>query len=80
METPTTPTDGKYWQTSKEINANANATLGVHRPLERVLILGEIWHMQYEVSMTVNVGRIANQKKVPKWLSFKNYKSESLNI
>ena len=37
-------------------------------------------YMQYEVSMTVCVGRIANQIKVPKWLPFKNYKSESLNI
>ena len=24
--------------------------------------------------------RIANQRKVPKWLPFKNYKSKSLNI
>ena len=30
--------------------------------------------------MTVYMGRIANQRKVPKWLPFKNYKSESLNI
>ena len=37
-------------------------------------------HMQYEVSMTVNMGRIANQRKVQKWLRFKNYQSESLNI
>ena len=36
--------------------------------------------MQYEVSMTVCMGRIANQRKVPKWLPFKNYKSKSLNI
>ena len=36
--------------------------------------------MQYEVSMTVCVGWITNQRKVPRWLSFKNYKSESLNI
>ena len=33
-------------------------------------------YMQYEVSMTVYVGRIAIQRKVPKWLPFKNYKSE----
>ena len=37
-------------------------------------------YMQYEVSMTVCMGRKANQRKVPKWLQFKNYKSESLNI
>ena len=37
-------------------------------------------YMQYEVSMTVSVGRIANQRKVPKWLSFKIYESESLHI
>ena len=34
-------------------------------------------HMQYEVSMTVCMSRIANQRKVPKWLPFKNYMSES---
>ena len=33
-------------------------------------------YMLYEVSM----GRTTNQRKIPKWLSFKNYKSESLNI
>ena len=37
-------------------------------------------YMQYEVPLTVCVGRISNQRKLPKWLSFKNYKSESLNI
>ena len=37
-------------------------------------------YTQYEVSMTVCVGNIANQRKVPKWLPFKNYKPESLNI
>ena len=37
-------------------------------------------YKQHEVSMTVCMGRIANQIKVPKWLPFKNYKSESLNI
>ena len=37
-------------------------------------------YMQYEVSMTVCVGWITNQRKVPKWLLFKNYMSESLNI
>ena len=31
-------------------------------------------------SVTAYVGRIANQRKIPKWLPFKNYKSESLNI
>ena len=36
-------------------------------------------YMQYEVSMTLYMDRIANQKKVPKWLPFKNYKSKSLN-
>ena len=37
-------------------------------------------YMQYEVSITVCMGRIANQRKIPKWLPFKNYMSESLNI
>ena len=37
-------------------------------------------YMQYEVSVTAYVGRIANQRKIPKWLPFKNYKSESSNI
>ena len=37
-------------------------------------------HMQYEVSLLVHMGRIANQRKLLKWLSFENYKSESLNI
>ena len=35
-------------------------------------------YMQYEISMTVFFDRIGNQGKVPKWLSFENYKS--LNI
>ena len=30
--------------------------------------------------MTAYIDRIANQRKIPKWLPFKNYKSESLNI
>ena len=37
-------------------------------------------HTEYEVSITIYVGRRANQRKIPKWLLFKNYKSESLNI
>ena len=37
-------------------------------------------YMQYEVFMTVYMGWVANQRKVPKWLPFINYKSESLNI
>ena len=37
-------------------------------------------YMQYEVSMTVHMGRITNQRKIPKWLPFKNYKSELLHI
>ena len=37
-------------------------------------------YMQYEVSMTVCMGRARNQRKVAKWLPFKNYKSESLNV
>ena len=37
-------------------------------------------YMQYVVSMTVCMGRTTNQRKVPKWLPFKNYRSESLNI
>ena len=28
--------------------------------------------------MTVHMGRISNQRKVPKWLPFENYKSELL--
>ena len=40
-------------------------------------ILKNMW---YEVSMTVYMGRIANQRKTPNWLPIKNYKSESLNI
>ena len=35
-------------------------------------------YMQYDVSMTVCMGRIQNQRKIPKWLSFKNYTSESI--
>ena len=31
----------------------------------------------HDVSMTAYMGRIANQRKIPKWLPFKNYKSES---
>ena len=37
-------------------------------------------YVQYKVSMTVCMGRTTNQRKVSKWLPFKNYKSESLNI
>ena len=37
-------------------------------------------YMQYEVSMTVYKGMTTNQRKVSKWLPFKNYKSESRNI
>ena len=37
-------------------------------------------YMQYEMSVTVCVGLITNQRKITKWLSFKNYKLESLNI
>ena len=36
-------------------------------------------YVQYEVSMIVCMGRKTNQGKVPKWLPFKNYKSESQN-
>ena len=28
--------------------------------------------------MTVYIGRIGNQRNIPKWLPFENYKSESL--
>ena len=35
---------------------------------------------QCEVSMAVCMGSTTNQRKVPKLLPFKNYKSESLNI
>ena len=37
-------------------------------------------YAQYEVSMLVYMGRIANQRRIPKWLPFKNLTSESLNI
>ena len=37
-------------------------------------------YMQYEVSMPVHMGRVANQGKVQKWLPFENYQSESSNI
>ena len=37
-------------------------------------------YMPYKISMTAYMGRMANQRKIPKWLPFKNYKSESLNI
>ena len=36
-------------------------------------------HTKYEVSMTIYMGMIANQRKIPKWLPFKNYKSEESN-
>ena len=37
-------------------------------------------YVQYEVFMSVCIGRTTNQRKVPKWLPFKKYTSESLNI
>ena len=37
-------------------------------------------HTKYEDSMTIYVGRRADQREIPKWLPFKKYKSESLNI
>ena len=37
-------------------------------------------YMQHEVSLTICVRSTANQRNIPKWLPFKNYKSESLNI
>ena len=37
-------------------------------------------YMQYEVSKTVCMDRTTNQRKVPKWLQFKNYMLELLNI
>ena len=33
-------------------------------------------YMQYEAFMTIYMGRAANQRKGPKWLPFKNCKSE----
>ena len=33
-------------------------------------------HTKYEVSMTIYVSRRGNQRKITKWLPFKNYKSE----
>ena len=37
-------------------------------------------YMQYKVSMIVYMGRLANQRKVSKWLPFKTFKSKSLNM
>ena len=37
-------------------------------------------YMRYKVSKTAFMARIANQRKLPKWLPFKTYKSKSLNI
>ena len=37
-------------------------------------------YMQYEISITVCMGRIANQRKVPKSLPFRNNMSELLNM
>ena len=37
-------------------------------------------YMQYEVSKAVCTDRITNQRKIPKWLPFENYRPESLNI
>ena len=37
-------------------------------------------HTKYQVFMTIHVGRRANQRKIPKQLRLKNFKSESLNI
>ena len=37
-------------------------------------------HNKYKVSVTIYVDRRANQRKLPKWLPLKNYKSDSLNI
>ena len=37
-------------------------------------------YMQYEDSMSVYMGRIANQRKVSKWLPFENCTLQSLNI
>ena len=37
-------------------------------------------YVQYEVSMPVCMGRTTNQGKISKWLPFKNYYSDSLNI
>ena len=30
-------------------------------------------YMQYEIYVIVSTGRTTNQRKVPKWLPFKNY-------
>ena len=38
------------------------------------------WYQQYEVSRTAHMGRIANQRKVPKWLPFEIYFSESPTV
>ena len=44
-------------------------------------VVGSYVHIQtnYKVSMTVSAGEQV-KLKVPKWLPFENYKSESLNI
>ena len=37
-------------------------------------------YIQYEVSISIYLARVANRRKVPKWLPFKIHNSESLNI
>ena len=37
-------------------------------------------HNKYKVSVAIYVDRRVNQRKIPRLLSFKNYKLESLNI
>ena len=37
-------------------------------------------HVKDEVSMPTHMGRRVYKRKLPKWLPFKNYKSELLNI
>ena len=63
--------DGCHLKTISHNNQNSNQHIvGIHVNV----------HTKYEVSMTIYVGRRANQRIIPKWLPLKNYKSESQNI
>ena len=47
---------------------------------QRIVGINVNIHTKYEVSMTIYMGRRANQREVSKNLPFKNYGSEELNI
>ena len=63
--------NGCHLKTMCQNNQNSN---------HHILRINVNVHTKYEVSMTIYVGRRANQRKILKWLPFKNYNSESLNI